>query len=55
MGGTVSQVIAHQRPGYRPERLLHGRDLGQNIGAVSIFIDHPVQSANLAFDAAQAT
>jgi hypothetical protein len=55
LGGAVGEVIAHQSSGYGAERLLHGGELGDDVGAVAVFFDHAMQAADLAFDEAEAT
>ena len=36
------------------ERGLDGRDLGQDVDAVGVLVDHPLEAADLALDAAEA-
>jgi hypothetical protein len=35
------------------ERGLDGRDLGEDVDAVGVLVDHPLQAADLALDPAQ--
>jgi hypothetical protein len=55
MGSAVSEMIAHQGPGDRSERLLSRRDLSENVGTKAVFLYHALQAANLTFDAAKAS
>jgi len=48
------QMISHQGLADGAKRLLHGRKLNENVGAVAVFFDHALKAANLAFDAAEA-
>jgi hypothetical protein len=50
----VLQVIAEQLPADAAQRLLHRRDLRDDIGAVAILFHHFLQAAYLAFDTPQA-
>ena len=49
----MAKMIAKQLPSDSAERLLHRRNLSQNVGAVAVFADHALQPANLALNAAQ--
>src|SRR6185312_14352714 len=53
IGHAMMQVIAHQRPPDTPKRLLHRRDLLQNIGAIPVVLHHLLQAPDLPFDAPQ--
>jgi hypothetical protein len=48
------QVVAEQLPPDRAQRFLHRADLGENVGTVTVFLDHLVQASYLPFDSAQA-
>jgi hypothetical protein len=47
-------MILQQQLAHAPQRLLHRRNLDQNIGAIAVLVDHPLQPTHLAFDAAEA-
>src|SRR5690606_28834328 len=53
-GDAVAQVVVKQlqRDGF--EGLRRGRDLGEDVDAVDVFVDHPLNAAHLAFCPAQA-
>src|SRR5581483_2802346 len=51
--GAILQMVSHQGAAHRAQRLLHGGNLHQDIGAVSIFADQALQAAYLTFNAAQ--
>ena len=51
--GAVLEVIAQQLPSDAAQRFLHRRDLRDHVGTVTIFFDHLLQAADLAFDAAE--
>jgi len=46
-------MIPHQLPPNASQRLLHRRDLGKDIGAVPVFVDHFLKPANLALNPSQ--
>src|SRR4051812_41268218 len=48
-----AQVLLEQAEGHRLQRLGHRRDLGEDVDAVLLVLDHPLQPAGLALDAAQ--
>lgn len=50
---AMMQVIPHELARHAPQRLLHGRDLHDNVGAIAILFDHLVQAADLPFDPAK--
>ena len=47
------EMIAHQVASDAAKRLLDAGDLGDDVGAVAIFFDHFLETANLAFNAAE--
>ena len=47
-------VVVEQAERDLVERRLHGGDLGEHVDAVAVLVDHPLDAADLAFDAAQA-
>jgi hypothetical protein len=53
-GGAVEQVILHQSPTNSAQGFLGRRDLDEDVGAVAVFLHHPLQAANLPFNATQA-
>jgi hypothetical protein len=46
-------MVPEQLPSHRAQRLLHRRHLGEDVGAVTLLFHHPLQPADLAFDAAE--
>src|SRR3954447_13186279 len=50
---TVGQVLIEQPQSHRLQRLRHRRDLGEDVDAVLLVLDHPLQAAGLPLDAAQ--
>src|SRR5690242_1639149 len=50
---AVRQVILEQADRHRLQRALGGRDLSQDIDAVRVLVDHPLQAADLPLDPAQ--
>ena len=52
-GRTMFQVVPHELSPHTTQRLLHGRDLRQDVGAVAILVDHFLQSTHLPFDASE--
>jgi len=46
-------MILHQTTADSPERFLHGGDLDQDIGTVTIFLNHPLQPAHLTLNPAK--
>src|SRR5215218_6726372 len=51
---AVAQVFLEQAQRDRLQGLRHGRDLGEDVDAVLLVLDHPLQAAGLALDPAQA-
>src|SRR5690606_6927276 len=47
------EVVAEQFLAHAAERLVHGRDLRQDVRAVALLLDHPLEAADLPLDAAQ--
>ena len=50
---AVPRVAVEQPERHLVERRLHGVDLGQDVDAVAVFLDHPGQASDLAFDAVE--
>ena len=50
----MGDVILEQLRADLLERRLDGRDLGQDVDAVAVFLDHPLDPAHLALDPVQA-
>src|ERR687889_2545645 len=50
---AVRHVLLEQAESDPPQRLRHGRDLREDVDAVLLVLDHPLQPAGLALDAAQ--
>src|SRR5688572_25054164 len=50
---AVAHVLLEQAQGDRLESLRHRRDLGEDVDAVLLVLDHALQTAGLALDAAQ--
>src|SRR5215203_3380089 len=50
---AVAHVLLEQAAGDRLQRLRHGGDLGEDVDAVLLVLDHALQTAGLALDAAQ--
>jgi hypothetical protein len=50
---AVLEMILHQTTADSPERFLHGGDLDQDIGTVTIFLNHPLQPAHLTLNPAK--
>src|SRR5665647_2819768 len=48
-----TEVVVEERESERLERLGDCRDLGEDVDAVLVVVDHLLQAANLALDAAQ--
>src|SRR5688572_17395255 len=46
-------MVSHQLAPYRAQRLVHRGDLRQDVGAVSVVGDHPLEPPYLSLDAAQ--
>src|SRR5687768_1385785 len=51
---AVAHVLLEQPEGDRLEGLRHGRDLGEDVDAVLLVLDHALQAARLPLDPAQA-
>src|SRR5256885_6949326 len=47
-------MIAQELAAHAAERLLHGRDLHEDVRAVALLLDHLLQPAHLSFDATEA-
>lgn len=54
LGGAMVQMILHQVTRDSSQCFLYGSDLSDDVGAVAVFFDHFLQTADLAFDAAEA-
>ena len=54
LGDAVAEVLLKQAERDRLQGLSGGRDLGEDVDAVLVLVDHPLQAADLAFDPAQA-
>src|SRR6476661_4330288 len=54
LGGAVFEVVAHQLAADRAQGLLDGGDLGQDVGAVAVLLDHLLEAAHLPLDPPQA-
>ena len=50
---AVAEVGVQEFQGDCLEGFGDGRDLGQDLDAIGVFVDHPLQTANLALDAAE--
>ncbi len=50
---AMPQMIFQQFPRDAPQRLLHRRDLRNDISAIAFFCHHPLQAAHLALNPAQ--
>ena len=50
---TVAEMIAQQLPAHRPQGLLSGGDLAENIGAIPILLHHASDTPDLTFDPIQ--
>src|SRR3954470_7053138 len=50
---AVLEVVAQQLAAHSAQRFLNRRDLGENVRAVAVVVDHLLESADLAFDAPQ--
>src|SRR5947207_1079769 len=51
---TVVHVVLQQFEGHRLQRPGGSRDLGEDVDAVAVFVDHPLQAPDLALDPAEA-
>src|SRR5437879_1445892 len=51
---AVLEMIPQQLPTDTPERLLHRRDLHQDVRTVAVLVDHLLETAHLPLDPAQA-
>ena len=49
----MAEMVAHQLTADRTQRLLHRRELRDDVGAVAVLFNHPLQSSHLPFDAAE--
>lgn len=50
----MTEVLVEQPESDRLERLGRGGDLGEDVDAVGLVLDHPLQPAHLTFDALEA-
>src|SRR3954454_4046961 len=50
---AVAEMLLEQAEGDRLQGLRHRRDLGEDVDAVLLVLDHALQAAGLALDAAQ--
>src|SRR5215475_9832132 len=53
LGHAVAQVLIQQAQCHRLQRPGRGRDLSQDVDAVLVLLDHPLQAADLPLDPAQ--
>src|SRR5439155_6776934 len=53
-GDAVADVLVEHPERERLERRVHGGDLRQDLDAVAVVLDHPLDTAHLALDAVQA-
>ena len=53
-GDAVADVLVEDLERERLERRVDGGDLGEDVDAVAVVLDHPLDAAHLAFDAVQA-
>jgi hypothetical protein len=53
-GSAMFQVVPHELAANTSQRFLHGRNLGQDVGAVTVLVDHLLQPAHLALYATEA-
>jgi hypothetical protein len=51
--GALLEMVAQELAPGGAQRFLHLGNLGQDVAAGPVFLDHPLQAAHLAFDAAQ--
>ncbi len=54
LGGTMAEMILHQVARYAAQRFLNGSDLGDDVRAIAVSLDHFLQATDLPFDAAEA-
>jgi len=54
VGGAMLQVVAKELAGDGAQGLLHGGDLHEDVGAVTVALHHLLQASYLALNAAQA-
>ena len=54
LGNAMPQMILKQAHGHGLQRPGDRRDLGQDVDAVRVVFDHPVQAANLSLNPAEA-
>src|SRR5882757_3093166 len=52
-GHAVIEVLVEQVQRHRPQRTVHGADLGKDVDAVLVFLDHPRDATHLTLDAPQ--
>ena len=53
-GDAVVHVVVEDPEGEALERGVHGGDLREDVDAVAVVLDHPLDPAHLALDAVQA-
>src|SRR5207247_6394765 len=53
-GDAVFDVLVEDLERERLERRIHSRDLGEDVDAVAVVLDHPLDPADLSFDPVQA-
>jgi hypothetical protein len=53
-GRAMAQVILHKVSRHAAKRFLRRSNLGDDVRAVAIFFHHPLQTADLSFDTAEA-
>ena len=51
---TVSEMLVEQRQCHRLQSLGCGRDLREDVNAIGIVFDHPLETTHLAFDTPEA-
>src|SRR5258708_18622047 len=54
LGGAMAQMIFHQVARYAAQRFLNGSDLGDDVRAIAVFLDHFLPTTDLPFAAPQA-
>ena len=54
VGGAVLEMVAQEDLGHGAQRLLDRGELDERVGAVALLFDHPLDTADLSFDAAEA-
>ncbi len=51
--GAMAEMILHQVACYAAQRFLNGSDLGDDVRAITVSLDHFLQATDLPFDAAE--